>query len=129
MGAGQNACRACQSAERGDPAGHAHAGGETTSVQYRPGSRWQYAAGGCCRDPIRCRQNGQGDQGGRHSRRINAATLDQCFAGDVPAWIEETKMTPLRRGMIDAMLLRGFAARTQEAYCEAVRLTPAPARV
>jgi integrase/recombinase XerD len=29
-------------------------------------------------------------------------------------------MTPLRRRMIDAMLLRGFAARTQEAYCDAV---------
>ncbi|MGH8632136.1 MAG: tyrosine-type recombinase/integrase [Burkholderiales bacterium] len=29
-------------------------------------------------------------------------------------------MTPLRRRMIDAMLLRGFAARTQEAYCAAV---------
>jgi integrase/recombinase XerD len=29
-------------------------------------------------------------------------------------------MTPLRRQMIDAMLLRGFAARTQEAYCDAV---------
>lgn len=31
-----------------------------------------------------------------------------------------TKMTPLRRRMIDAMLLRGFAPRTQEAYCDAV---------
>ena len=30
------------------------------------------------------------------------------------------KMTPLRRRMIDAMLLRGFAPRTQEAYCDAV---------
>ena len=29
-------------------------------------------------------------------------------------------MTPLRQQMIDAMLLRGFAARTQEAYCDAV---------
>jgi len=29
-------------------------------------------------------------------------------------------MTPLRQRMIDAMLLRGFAARTQEAYCDAV---------
>src|SRR5471030_2964892 len=29
-------------------------------------------------------------------------------------------MTPLRRRMIDAMLLRGFAPRTQEAYCDAV---------
>jgi len=29
-------------------------------------------------------------------------------------------MTPLRRRMIDAMLLRGFAPRTQEAYCAAV---------
>jgi len=31
-----------------------------------------------------------------------------------------TQMTPLRRRMIDAMLLRGFAPRTQEAYCDAV---------
>ena len=31
-----------------------------------------------------------------------------------------TKMTPLRRQMLDAMLLRGFAARTQESYCAAV---------
>ena len=31
-----------------------------------------------------------------------------------------TKMTPLRRQMLDAMLLRGFAARTQESYCDAV---------
>jgi integrase/recombinase XerD len=31
-----------------------------------------------------------------------------------------TKMTPLRRQMLDAMLLRGFAARTQETYCAAV---------
>ena len=30
------------------------------------------------------------------------------------------KMTPLRRRMIEAMLLRGFAPRTQEAYCDAV---------
>ena len=29
-------------------------------------------------------------------------------------------MTPLRQKMIDAMLLRGFAARTQQTYCEAV---------
>lgn len=29
-------------------------------------------------------------------------------------------MTPLRQRMIDAMLLRGFAPRTQEAYCAAV---------
>lgn len=29
-------------------------------------------------------------------------------------------MTPLRRRMIDAMLLRGFAPRTQESYCAAV---------
>jgi len=29
-------------------------------------------------------------------------------------------MTPLRRRMIDAMLLRGFAPRTREAYCDAV---------
>src|SRR5471030_2056825 len=31
-----------------------------------------------------------------------------------------TKMTPLRRQMLDAMLLRCFAARTQETYCDAV---------
>ena len=31
-----------------------------------------------------------------------------------------TQMTPLRRRMIDAMLLRGFAPRTREAYCDAV---------
>jgi site-specific recombinase XerD len=30
------------------------------------------------------------------------------------------KMTPLRQRMIEAMLLRGFAPRTQEAYCDAV---------
>lgn len=29
-------------------------------------------------------------------------------------------MTPLRQRMMDAMVLRGFAARTQEAYCAAV---------
>lgn len=29
-------------------------------------------------------------------------------------------MTPLRQKMIDAMLLRGFATRTQQTYCEAV---------
>lgn len=29
-------------------------------------------------------------------------------------------MTPLRQRMIEAMLLRGFAPRTQEAYCDAV---------
>ena len=29
-------------------------------------------------------------------------------------------MTPLRQRMIDAMLLRGFAPRTQEAYCDAL---------
>ena len=29
-------------------------------------------------------------------------------------------MTPLRRRMIDAMVLRGFAARTQESYLSAV---------
>ena len=31
-------------------------------------------------------------------------------------------MTPLRRRMIDAMVLRGFAARTQETYLSAVGL-------
>jgi len=31
-----------------------------------------------------------------------------------------TQMTPLRRRMIDAMLLRGFMPRTQESYCAAV---------
>jgi integrase/recombinase XerD len=29
-------------------------------------------------------------------------------------------MTPLRQRMIDAMVLRGFAARTQETYLSAV---------
>ena len=29
-------------------------------------------------------------------------------------------MTPLRQRMIDAMVLRGMAARTQEAYIDAV---------
>lgn len=42
------------------------------------------------------------------------------IAGDVPALIEETTMTPLRQQMTDAMVLRGFAARTQEAYLAAV---------
>ena len=29
-------------------------------------------------------------------------------------------MTPLRQRMIDAMVLRGFAARTQQSYVEAI---------
>jgi hypothetical protein len=39
--------------------------------------------------------------------------------GTVPR-ISETTMTPLRQRMIDAMVLRGFAARTQETYLCAV---------
>ena len=38
------------------------------------------------------------------------------------AWTTATGVTPLRRRMIDAMVLRGFAQRTQEAYVGAVRL-------
>ena len=34
--------------------------------------------------------------------------------------IEESKMKSLRQQMTDAMVLRGFAARTQEAYLAAV---------
>ena len=35
---------------------------------------------------------------------------------------DKTRTTPLRLGMIEAMVLRGFAPRTQEAYVDAVRL-------
>lgn len=35
---------------------------------------------------------------------------------------DTTSTTPLRQSMIDAMVLRGFAPRTQEAYVDAVRL-------
>jgi len=46
--------------------------------------------------------------------------VDPDRAGDFPARFEETKMTPLREQMTNAMRLRGFAARTQEACCAAV---------
>src|SRR5262245_21198514 len=36
------------------------------------------------------------------------------------ASIEETVMTPLRQRMLDALLLRGMAIRTQEAYIDDV---------
>ena len=41
--------------------------------------------------------------------------------GAIPRTLETT-MTPLRQRMIDAMVLRGFAARTQETYVSAVSL-------
>jgi site-specific recombinase XerD len=43
------------------------------------------------------------------------------IAGDVPDQIKETEMKSLREQMSDAMILRGFAARTQESYLAAVR--------
>ena len=43
------------------------------------------------------------------------------IAGDVPESIKETKMTTkLRREMDNAMMLRGFAPRTREAYLACV---------
>jgi site-specific recombinase XerD len=42
------------------------------------------------------------------------------IAGDVPDSIKETEMKSLREQMNDAMILRGFAARTQESYLAAV---------
>jgi len=45
------------------------------------------------------------------------------FAGDVArASIKETVMTPLRQRMLDALVLRGMAQRTQESYIGAVGL-------
>jgi site-specific recombinase XerD len=41
-------------------------------------------------------------------------------AGMCPRLIEEMTMTPLRQRMLDALVLHGKAARTQEAYIEAV---------
>jgi integrase/recombinase XerD len=43
------------------------------------------------------------------------------IAGDVPDLIKEMEMKSLREQMSDAMILRGFAARTQESYLAAVR--------
>jgi len=43
------------------------------------------------------------------------------IAGDVPNQIKETEMKSLREQMSDAMVLRGFAVRTQESYLAAVR--------
>ena len=40
--------------------------------------------------------------------------------GHVPVFIEEKAMTPLRQRMLDALVLRGMAQRTQESYIEAV---------
>jgi hypothetical protein len=34
--------------------------------------------------------------------------------------VKEKAMTPLRQRMLDALVLRGMAARTQEAYIDAV---------
>jgi site-specific recombinase XerD len=42
------------------------------------------------------------------------------ITGDVPDSIKETKMKTLREQMNDAMVLRGFAVRTREAYLAAV---------
>jgi site-specific recombinase XerD len=42
------------------------------------------------------------------------------IAGDVPDSIKETKMKTLREQMDEAMILRGFAVRTREAYLAAV---------
>jgi hypothetical protein len=44
-------------------------------------------------------------------------------AGDVArAFFKEMIMTPLRQRMLDALVLRGMAARTQESYIGAVGL-------
>ena len=42
-------------------------------------------------------------------------------AGDFPALIEEIDMTELRNRMDEAMVLRGFSARTRESYLACVR--------
>jgi hypothetical protein len=56
--------------------------------------------------------------GFKHPRCAESSIL--IDAGAVPALIEETTMTSLRQQMTDAMVLRGFAARTQEAYLACV---------
>jgi hypothetical protein len=52
-------------------------------------------------------------------RELRAAVSRTLVLGIVPR-TSETAMTPLRQRMIDAMVLRGFAARTQETYLSAV---------
>jgi len=42
------------------------------------------------------------------------------ITGTVPGLIEETVMTPLRKRMDDAMVLRGFSLRTRESYLACV---------
>jgi site-specific recombinase XerD len=42
------------------------------------------------------------------------------IAGNVPGLIKETAMTPLRKQMDDAMVLRGFSLRTRESYLACV---------
>jgi integrase/recombinase XerD len=46
--------------------------------------------------------------------------LFDLVCGDVPAFDEENDMTELRKRMSDAMVLRGFAARTQQSYLACV---------
>jgi hypothetical protein len=41
-------------------------------------------------------------------------------AGMCPSLIREKVMTPLRQRMLDALVLRGRALRTQESYIDAV---------
>jgi len=41
--------------------------------------------------------------------------------GNLPRTLKEIVMTtPLRQSMVDALVTRGFAARTQESYVEAI---------
>lgn len=42
------------------------------------------------------------------------------MTGNVPGMNEESTMTPLRKRMDDAMVLRGFAQRTRETYLACV---------
>jgi integrase/recombinase XerD len=48
---------------------------------------------------------------------LNEPILD---CGNVPGFIKETTMTPLRKQMDDAMVLRGFSLRTRESYLACV---------
>ena len=68
-------------------------------------------------------QHGLVGEAGAHGR-YRSRTLK---LGNVPRLLETTtikttRTTPLRLRMIDAMVLRGFAERTQGAYVAAVRL-------
>jgi hypothetical protein len=52
-------------------------------------------------------------------RQLRKAVIRTLVLGTVPR-TSETVMTPLRQRMSDAMVLRGFAARTQETYLSTV---------